>query len=102
MDFHIKDVLNIYKPRQMTPKDVRSWQMKFFRSLEPSWNSYHKDPLEINMVRGWLKRFNKDMLPIIYAECEKGNFSKNFWWKWGKMPPYVAPKKPKNLTLKMK
>ena len=55
------------------------------------------------MVRGWLRRFNKDMLPTIYAECESSNnFSAKFWTKWKQMPPYKAPKKPKNLTLKMK
>ena len=95
--------MSIYKPRPIKKIGIRSWQYNFFKALEPGWNSVKPKPLDINMVRGWLRRFNKDMLPTIYAECESSNnFSAKFWTKWKQMPPYKAPKKPKNLTLKMK
>ena len=103
MDLHISEVLRIWKPRQLSKQDIRSWQFKFFKQLEPSWNNTHSCPLEVDMVRGWLKKFNPDILPTIYAECEKSNnFSKTFWWKWKQLPTQKKEKKPKNLTLNMK
>lgn len=99
MDLHISELMRVFKPRPLTKSDIRDWQMKFFKALEPGWNSYHSKPLEIRVVRGLLKKFNPSMLPTIYAECEKGNFSKNFWWKWKQLPTVKKKEKPKNLTM---
>ena len=103
MDFHIKDILSIYKPRPLVRKTRKQWIQDFLVKVEGGWNAHKKEKLTWFELAKRMRNVPKGEEATLWTLCEESkSFTSFFWWRIKQYPRRVKEKKPKQETMKWK